>query len=238
MLQNRGPQRFAWPQKLGNKEENAYKALLESKATKLGTKFGVTFNAVRLFPLAGTWRGTNMIEVLLLAIALSMDAFAVSIGLGSKHKRAPLQLALMAGIYFGVFQALMPLIGYLGGRGLLGWIADYAYWLAFLLLVFIGAKMIYESFSDGVEENIPIVNHKVMLMLAIATSIDAMASGFVLSLLNVNIFLACLIIGLITFAFSWAGIFVGNRSGTWLESKAELAGGIVLILIGFKILLL
>lgn len=179
-----------------------------------------------------------MIEVLLLATALSMDAFAVSIGLGSKHKIEPTRLALMSGIYFGLFQALMPLIGYLGGKGLLGWVEEYAYWVAFLLLVVIGGKMIFDSFSEGIEKEISTINHKVMLMLAIATSIDAMASGFVLSLLDVNVFVACLIIGLTTFAFSWAGVFVGSRSGTWLESKAELAGGVVLILIAFKMLLL
>ncbi|MFT5693510.1 MAG: putative Mn2+ efflux pump MntP [Oceanicoccus sp.] len=178
-----------------------------------------------------------MIEVLLLAAALSMDAFAVSIGLGSKHKLDPPRLALMSGIYFGLFQALMPLIGYLGGKGLLGWAEEYSHWVAFFLLVLIGGKMIFDSFSEGIEEDISIISHRVMLMLAIATSIDAMASGFALSLLDVNIFVACAIIGLTTFIFSWAGVFVGNRSGTWLENKAELVGGVVLILIGFKILL-
>jgi len=178
-----------------------------------------------------------MIEVVLLAVALAMDAFAVSIGLGSKEKRSLAVLALKAGLWFGLFQALMPLIGYLAGRGVLGWVDSYAHWIAFALLLLIGGKMIFESFAEGVEEEIAAVTTKVMLMLAVATSIDAMAAGFSLTLLAVNPFLACLIIGVTTFVFSWAGVYIGFRSGTWLESRAELFGGIVLILIGFKILL-
>lgn len=178
-----------------------------------------------------------MVEVFLLAVALSMDAFAVSIGLGSQHKRRPLSLALLSGFYFGVFQALMPLIGYLGGRGVLGWVEAYAPWVAFCLLFLIGGKMIYESFSEGIEEDISNITHKVMLILAIATSIDAMAAGFALTLLDVGPFVACLIIGVTTYIFSYIGVFIGTKSGTWLESKAEFFGGVVLILIGLKILL-
>jgi putative Mn2+ efflux pump MntP len=178
-----------------------------------------------------------VVEVFLLAVALSMDAFAVSIGLGSQHKRRPLSLALLSGFYFGVFQALMPLIGYLGGRGVLGWVEAYAPWVAFCLLFLIGGKMIYESFSEGIEEDISNITHKVMLILAIATSIDAMAAGFALTLLDVGPFVACLIIGVTTYIFSYIGVFIGTKSGTWLESKAEFFGGVVLILIGLKILL-
>jgi putative Mn2+ efflux pump MntP len=175
-----------------------------------------------------------MIEVFILAVALSMDAFAVSIGLGAK-KNTP-NLALKAGLYFGIFQALMPLVGYLAGKGVLGWIAAYANWIAFGLLVLIGAKMIYEGMQEGIEEDISIITNKMMLVLAVATSIDAMAAGFSLTLLHANPYIACLVIGTITFAFSVAGVFVGRRSGTWLESKAEIFGGIVLILMGIKIL--
>jgi len=178
-----------------------------------------------------------MIEVLILAVAQSMDAFAVSIGLGSKHLQRTKSLALMAAIYFGLFQALMPMIGFLGGKGVLGWVEDYAHWIAFFLLMLIGGKMIYESVSEGIEEDIARITHKVMLILAIATSIDAMAAGFTLTLMEVNPFLACGIIGITTFLFSWIGVFVGAKSGTWLESKAELLGGVILILIGFKLLL-
>lgn len=178
-----------------------------------------------------------MIEAILLAIALSMDAFAVSIGLGSKQKTSPVGLAIKAGLYFGTFQAFMPLIGYLGGKGLLGWIADYAHWVAFVLLLLIGAKMIYEAFAEGIEEDIAKITHRVMLMLAIATSIDAMAAGFSLTLLNIDPLLACALIGFTTFAFSLAGVFIGQKSGVWLENKAEMLGGSMLILIGLKILL-
>ena len=178
-----------------------------------------------------------MIEVLILAVALSMDAFAVSIGLGSKHVKKTRSLAVLAAIYFGLFQALMPLIGFLGGKGVLGWVEGYAHWIAFFLLILIGGKMIYESFSEGIEEDIAQITHKILLILAIATSIDAMAAGFTLTLIEVNPFVACAAIGVTTFLFSWLGVFVGAKSGTYLESKAELLGGIILILIGFKVLL-
>ena len=179
-----------------------------------------------------------MTDLIILAIALSMDALAVSIGLGSKHKKTTTVLALMSGLYFGLFQAIMPFIGYLGGRGVLAWVESYSRWIAFFLLALIGGKMIYESFVEGVEESIATINHRVMLMLAIATSIDAVAAGFSLPLLNVHFLLACVIIGVTTFCFSYAGVFIGARSGTWLESKAEFLGGVILIIIGLKILLL
>lgn len=178
-----------------------------------------------------------MIEVLILAVALSMDAFAVSIGLGAKHNSKILPLGLMSAVYFGLFQGVMPLIGYIGGKGVLGWIESYAPWIAFLLLLLIGTKMLYESFSEGIEEDIAKITHRVMLILAIATSIDAMAAGFTLTILDVNPFIACFIIGITTFFFSWLGVLIGSKSGTWLESKAEFLGGVTLILIGIKVLL-
>jgi len=176
-----------------------------------------------------------MIEVIILAIALSMDAFAVSIGLGAK-KNPPAGLALKAGLFFGIFQALMPLIGYIGGKSVLGWVEAYSHWIAFGLLALIGAKMIYEGFQEGIEEEILAITNKMMLILAIATSIDAMAAGFSLTLLDANPYIACVVIGITTFAFSWVGVFIGRNSGTWLESKAEIFGGTVLILMGFKML--
>jgi len=175
-----------------------------------------------------------MFEVFVLAVALSMDAFAVSIGLGSKGNIRG--LGLKAGLYFGVFQGLMPFIGYLGGKGVLGWIDAYSHWIAFGLLAIIGAKMIYEGLQEGIEEDIAAITNKLMLVLAVATSIDAMAAGFSLTLLNVNAYLACFIIGVTTFLFSCAGVLIGKNSGTWLESRAEIFGGTVLILMGIKIL--
>ncbi len=178
-----------------------------------------------------------MVEILILAIALSMDAFAVSIGLGAKHNNKIKALSVMSGIYFGLFQGLMPLIGYIGGKGVMGWVEAYAPWIAFILLLLIGGKMIFESFSEGIEEDLVKITHRVMLILAIATSIDAMAAGFTLTILNVNPFLACFIIGVTTFIFSWVGVLVGSKCGTWLESKASFIGGVTLILIGINFLL-
>lgn len=175
-------------------------------------------------------------EILILAIALSMDACAVAIGLGAK-KNAP-GLALRTGLYFGVFQALMPMFGYLAGKGLIAWIAAYAHWVAFGLLAAIGAKMIYESLQEGIEADIAALTHKMMLLLAIATSVDAMAAGFSLTLMDADPYLACLLIGFVTFLLSIGGVLIGRKSGTWLEDKAELFGGIVLILIGIKLLIL
>ena len=178
-----------------------------------------------------------MIEVLTLAVALSMDAFAISIGLGSKKRNKTLSLAFLSGLYFGFFQALMPIIGYMGGKGVMGWVESYARYIAFVLLLAVGGKMIYESYSEGIEEDIAIITHRVLLILAIATSIDALAAGFTLTLLDVNPLSACMIIGITTFFFSFAGVYVGTKSGTILESKAELLGGLILILISIKILL-
>lgn len=175
-----------------------------------------------------------MFETIILAIALSMDAFAVSIGLGCKAGSRGLEVK--AGLFFGIFQGLMPFIGYLGGEEVLGWVDTYAHWIASGLLALIGAKMIYEGFQEGIEENITEVTNKMMLLLAIATSIDAMAAGFSLALLDFNAYMACLIIGVTTFIFSWVGVRLGRSGGTWLESKAEIFGGIVLILIGIKLL--
>ena len=178
-----------------------------------------------------------MIELIILAIALSLDAFAVSIGLGARHQLIPQVLAIKSGLYFGVFQGVMPILGFLGGQGTLVWVETYAPWVASGLLFLIGVKMIYESFTEGIEQDISQVTPRVMLLLAIATSIDAMAAGFALALLGSNLIIACLLIGLTTFVFSYIGVYIGVKSGTYLESKAELIGGVILILIGVKLLL-
>ena len=178
-----------------------------------------------------------MIELLILAVALSMDAFAVSLGLGTKKLTDNKWLAIKAGLYFGFFQGFMPLIGYLAGVGLSGIIESIDHWVAFVLLALIGAKMIYESFGEPVEEEISIITNKVLLLLAIATSIDAMAAGFTLILMKTSIVVSIFVIGLTTFVFSYAGVLIGSRGGSFMESKAELVGGIVLIGIGLKILI-
>ena len=191
-----------------------------------------------------------MVALLLLALALSMDAFAVAIGLGAKHRYGTAKIAVMAGVYFGVFQGVMPLIGYLGGRSILGFIAHLAPWIACIILVGLGGKMLYEALSsDSEEDEVPhsdgldvansgvVVTHKTMTTLAIATSIDAMAAGFTLNLIPVNAWLSCLIIAVVSAVFSFFGVFLGKQSGTWLESKAEIFGGLVLIGIGLKMVL-
>ena len=191
----------------------------------------------------------EMIEVVLLAIALAMDAFAVAIGLGAKsQKQSPayiLRLAVYAALYFGVAQGVMPLIGYLLGAVLLGWLATAAPWIGGGILILLGAKMLYEalngeieavlenSFDENIQEKI---NHRMMFTLAIATSIDAMAAGFTLNLLALNAWLACFIIAIITAGFGFFGIYLGKSSGTWLEDKAEMLGGLVLIAIGIKVM--
>ncbi len=178
-----------------------------------------------------------MISVLILALALSMDAFAVSISLGAKYTKNTTKLAVKAGIYFGLSQAIMPLIGYLIGQSVSSLIEAYTHWIAFVLLLIIGAKMIYEALSHKTDEVNHAAKHKTMLLLALATSLDAMAAGFTLTLFNLNPYLSCLIIGLITLLVSFLGVFVGSKGMAWLEDKAELIGGVILILIGIKLII-
>ena len=178
-----------------------------------------------------------MLEIFLLAFALSMDAFAVSIGLGVKSQNFSKSLAFKVALLFGFFQALMPLFGYLASIGLGTFITSVDHWIAFALLSVIGGKMLYESFQEGTEDEITVITNKVLLMLAIATSIDAMAAGFTLNLIDINPFLSMLIIGVVTFVFSFLGVFIGTKGGTFLEDKAEKIGGIILIGIGLKILI-
>lgn len=180
-----------------------------------------------------------MIEILLLAVALSMDAFAVSLTIGARHPSHNAKMAMLAGVYFGVFQGLMPLIGYLGGIAIFGWLGDYTRWIAFLLLMIIGIKMIYEAVTSHADQNNTPqqYSHYALLVLAIATSIDALAAGFTLPLMDVNGIYACVTIAIITFLFSYAGVKMGQRTARWLGYKAEIFGGVVLILLGINILL-
>lgn len=178
-----------------------------------------------------------MLDVIALAVALSMDAFAISISLGVQGKSDTQKVSLIAAGYFGVFHALMPILGYWLGHSVLAWVDSYASWVAFLLLSLIGSKMLYESFFGDAEENFERVTHKLMLALAVAASIDAMAAGFVLTLLSVNIIFSCILIGVITLIFSYFGVLIGAKGGNKLRAKSGVVGGVVLIFIGFKILL-
>lgn len=178
-----------------------------------------------------------MLELLLLAVALSMDAFAVTIGLGAKPHRHIGKVALLAGLYFGVFQGVMPLIGYLAGH----WLLNRIFWLApiisCIILCGLGAKMLYEAVKhDDDNDVVATISHKTMMTLAIATSIDAVVAGFTLNLIDINAYVACAVIALVTGVLSGFGVFLGQKSGTVLESKAEIFGGLVLIGIGIKML--
>ena len=178
-------------------------------------------------------------EILLIGIGLSMDAFAVSICKGLSVKRVKWQQLLCVGAYFGIFQALMPLLGYFLGTTFASLIDQFDHWVAFVLLAIIGVNMIREALNkhDDEDEVNDDFSVKTMLLLAIATSIDALAVGVTFALEETNVYLAAGLIGLTTFVLSPLGLLVGNRFGLRYKSKAELAGGIVLILIGLKILL-
>lgn len=178
----------------------------------------------------------SLIELFILAVGLSMDAFAVSICKGLSLRKIKAKHMCIAGLWFGGFQALMPIIGYFLGSFFSEMIEQYDHWVAFILLAIIGGNMIKESF--GKDENVDsAMDFKSMLLLAIATSIDALAVGVTLAFLQVQIVPAVSFIGVVTFIFSAVGIKIGSLFGTKYRSKAELFGGIVLVLIGLKILL-
>lgn len=178
----------------------------------------------------------GLIELFLIALSLSMDAFAVSVCKGLSVLNVRPKHALTAGVYFGGFQAAMPLIGYLLGTQFQTLIESFDHWIAFALLAVIGFNMVMESRSEGKELNSSF-SAKAMLPLAVATSIDALAVGVTFAFLNVNIIPAVCFIGIITFIMSAAGVKIGNVFGMRYKSTAELLGGIVLILMAVKILL-
>ena len=180
----------------------------------------------------------SILEILLLGIGLSMDAFAVSICKGLSAKRLQTRHYLIIGAWFGGFQALMPTIGFFLGSTFEQYITAFDHWVAFVLLAAIGANMIKESLSKEESNGNDSFSFKTMLLLALATSIDALAVGITFALLpDVNVPLAVCLIGITTFVCSAAGLKVGNLFGLKYKAKAELAGGIILILIGLKILL-
>lgn len=176
-------------------------------------------------------------ELLLIAVGLSMDAFAVSVCKGLSVKKASFRHAALVGLYFGGFQALMPLIGFLLGFKFERFIVSVDHWIAFALLAFIGGNMIREAFAGDDEELNDSFSFKTMLPLAVATSIDALAVGISFAFLGVNIVNAASLIGVTTFLISALGLVVGSVFGAKYKSKAEFAGGAILILIGLKILL-
>ena len=180
----------------------------------------------------------SLLDLFLIAAALSMDAFAVSICKGLALQKVNMKHACIVGAWFGGFQALMPMAGFFLGSQFASYITAYDHWVAFILLAAIGANMIREAFSKEEEGgDSASLAFGAMLVLAVATSIDALAVGISFAFLNVNIFSAAAFIGVTTFIFSAVGIKVGSIFGNKYEKKAEFAGGVILILLGVKILL-
>lgn len=178
----------------------------------------------------------SFIDIFLIGVALSMDAFAVSICKGLSVNKVEPKHLLTVGVYFGGFQALMPLIGFLLGFKFEKFIVSVDHWIAFVLLALIGGNMIKEALSGDDEEHDASFSFKTMIPLAVATSIDALAVGISFAFLGVDIVKAAICIGITTFILSGVGVYVGNIFGAKYKSKAEIVGGIVLILIGLKIL--
>ena len=166
-----------------------------------------------------------------------MDAFAVSVCKGLAMPKCTFKKAAIVGLWFGGFQALMPAIGYVLGAQFQEAIASIDHWIAFVLLALIGGNMIHEALDNDEEEADASLNVKTMFLLAVATSIDALAIGITFAFLKVNIIPAVCFIGLVTFIISFAGVKIGNVFGARYKNKAEIVGGIILILLGLKILL-
>ena len=179
----------------------------------------------------------GLIELFLIAVGLSMDAFAVSVCKGLAMPKYTFKKAAIVGLWFGGFQALMPAIGYILGAQFQEAIASIDHWIAFVLLALIGGNMIHEALDNDEEEADASLDVKPMFLLAVATSIDALAIGITFAFLKVNIIPAVCFIGIVTFIISFAGVKIGNVFGARYKNKAEIVGGVILILLGLKILL-
>ena len=179
----------------------------------------------------------GLLELFILAVGLSMDAFAVSVCKGLAMPKISIRKTVIVGLWFGGFQAMMPTLGYLLGYQFRDKITAIDHWIAFILLVVIGANMIKEACSDDCEKEDDSLDIKTMFLLAVATSIDALAVGITFAFLDVHIISAVSFIGVTTFVISAIGVKIGNVFGTKYKSKAEFAGGAILILLGVKILL-
>ena len=186
----------------------------------------------------------DFLQIFLIALALSMDALAVSVVNGFIIKNLHYTHALRIAFFFGLFQAVMPILGWAAGFYFRAYIESIDHWIAFSLLAFIGGKMIYESTivkqnvcEIGNNKSKNCLNFSTLIILSIATSIDALAVGISFSVLHINIIEPVLIIGAVTFVICLAGVYIGDRIGHFFEDKLEIAGGIILIIMGFKILL-
>lgn len=178
----------------------------------------------------------SILTSLLIAIGLAMDCFAVSVSAGSTMKKIHLGLMFKIAFLFGLFQAGMALLGFYFGLAFEVLINNFDHWIAFLLLLFVGGKMIYEAAKNGMEEKTDYSSNKILLILAVATSIDALAIGISFAFLNVSCCFSVIIIGIVSFIFSIFGILIGKNVSKFLGNKAEIVGGVILILIGLKIL--
>lgn len=179
----------------------------------------------------------GILSISLVAVGLAMDAFSVAICKGLSMKKFELKKSVIIGLYFGIFQGAMPIIGYFLGNTFVEAIEKYDHWIAFVLLSFIGINMIREAFDkDDCETTNDKVDFKSMIWLAIATSIDALTVGVTFSFLKVNIWFSALLIGIITYVLSIIGVMIGNKFGAKYKAKAEVAGGVILIIMGIKIL--
>ncbi|MGB6327767.1 MAG: manganese efflux pump MntP family protein [Halarcobacter sp.] len=176
-------------------------------------------------------------ELILIAIALAMDSVAVSIASGSKYKSINFLTSIKVALFFGIFQGLMPLIGYFTGTYFASFVDEYDHYIAFIILIYLGLNMIKEAREDDFEGEIKNFKNKTLFILAIATSIDALAVGITFSFNNTNIWYAISLITLITFVLCVIAIYIGKSLGGFLESKAEYLGGFILVILGFKILL-
>ena len=180
----------------------------------------------------------EFVTILLIAVGLEMDAFSVSVAGGVAYKRFHPPHALKMAAMFGIFQAIMPVIGWLCGITIKEWIDPFRHWIAFVVLTVIGVKMIYEAFKlEEAEKKRIAQSLPILLTLAIATSIDALAVGLTISLVTSHVFVAVAIIGIVTFVLCFIGVYIGTRFGHIFENKIEIAGGVVLILIGIKMLI-
>jgi putative Mn2+ efflux pump MntP len=177
------------------------------------------------------------ITILLIALGLAMDSFSVAIANGFATKTFKITEALKISAFFGFFQAIMPIIGWYAGVHILDLISDYDHWVAFFLLTFIGSRMIYESIRKESNRLVSSLSIKVLLILSIATSIDALAVGLSLSLLKVSIIIPAIVTGVVTFSLSFFGVYLGGRFGRLLKNRVESLGGLILVAIGLKILL-
>lgn len=179
----------------------------------------------------------NLLTILLIALALSMDAFAVSIASGIAIKRLRIEHALTIALWFGIFQAVMPLVGWLGGVNLRDLLSGIDHWVVFGLLLFIGIKMIWEAFQiEPIEKEANPLDVRILFSFSLATSLDALAIGVSFALLGMPVVMPVIIIGAVTFLVSFAGVWIGDRGEHFFGKKMEIVAGIILIAIGIRVL--